>query len=229
MGFLSKLFGGGLEQTPLEAIVVAMTLEKVQGTYKSVKNPKLRVPAAISVYALYLAYRFSSGLRDMLGKIDKGSQKGGVFPFDAIVFEAAAFCHFWLMREKLAVNEDEDEGAPEEDQYFECLRASAEITSSLLVKHTSFDLPADLLMQRSIAYSFEEARKSTRPEEKFAQFLVSSYQSQSPAIRTSVSISSSLPLQLSITSYIPIFSSTLLTEFKKGVRAMYLADQEGAL
>jgi hypothetical protein len=230
MSLFSKIFGSGAEQTELEAFLGGITPEKFQSTYKSVKDPDLRVPAAISVYVLYLAQRFASGLREMMGKADKNSVKGSSYPFDAIAFEAAAYSHFWLMREKLNVDKDENEDEPEEDDpYFECLEASAQLTSSLLVSKTNFSLSTDLLMNRSITYSFEETRKSIKPQEKFAQFLVSSFQSRSPAIRSTAGISSSLPLQLSVISYIPIFSSSLLAECKKGARVMYLAHQDDAL
>ncbi|MHB1077239.1 hypothetical protein [Thiobacillus sp.] len=221
MSIFSKLFRKPDVQTPLEAFVSTITPEQSQTTYRSVKDESLRLPAALSTWVLYLTHRFSSGLREMLASVDKKTP----FAFDPIAFETAAFCHYWLMRDIL--NADDDQA--EDEIYFECLKASASITSSLLASKTSFALPTELLMQRSMAYSHEEKCKAVRPEDKFAQFLISSFQSGSPATKAAVGISSSLPLQLSIASYIPIFESTQLAEFKTVARAMFLADQEGAL
>ena len=221
MNIFSKLFRKPNVQTPLEAFVSSITPEQSQTTYRSVKDEGLRLPAALSTWVLYLSHRFSSGLREMLASIDKQTP----FAYDSIAFEAAAFCHYWLMRDFLNADDDQTE----DEIYFECLKASASITSSLLVSKTSFALSTELLMQRSMAYSYEEKCKAIPPEEKFAQFLVASFQSGSPVKKTAVGISSSLPLQLSVASYIPIFESTRLAEFKKVARVMFLADQEGAL
>ena len=225
MSIFSKIFHKPAVKTPLEAFIGLVTLEQSQATYHSVKDPSLRLSAALSTWVLYLSHRFSSGLREMLSSVGKPKGQNSTFAYDCVAFEAAAFCHYWLMRDML--NEDE-EGVGDE-KYFECLKAAANITSSLFCSKTSFSLPAELLMQRSIVYSHEEKFKTIRPQERFAQFLISSFQSGSPKKRTSVGISSSLPLQLAIASYIPIFESTQLAEFKKIARVMYLADQERAL
>ena len=227
MNIFSKILGKRSTTTPLEEFIGSIALEQSRVTYHSVKNKSLRLSAALSTLALYLVQRFCNGLREMLVKLDKQSYPtNDSFPYDAVAFEAAAYCHYWLMRDMLNAD-DEDETSDE--SYFECLKNSANITSSLLAGRVSFDLPNDLLMKRSMAYSFEEKCKSVRLGEKFAQFLISSIQSRSPLIKTSVGIEIRLPLQLAVASYIPIFESTQLTEFKKVARAMFLADLEGAL
>ncbi|MDT4332793.1 hypothetical protein ACQE3E_22880 [Methylomonas sp. MED-D] len=225
MGIFSKLFQKHAVQTPLEAFVSLVTPEQSQATYRSVKDESLRLPAALSTWVLYLAHRFSTGLREMLTSLAKTRGTNSPFAYDAVTFEAAAFCHYWLMREIL--NADDEE--PEDDAYFECLKVSANITSSLLESKTNFDLPTELLLKRSMAYSYDEKYKDVPPEEKFANFLISSFQSGSPTVKSPVGISTSLPLQLSVASYIPIFESAYLAELKKIARVMYLADQEGAL
>ena len=224
--FFSRLFRKKVEQTPLEEFIASITPEQFQRSYRSVKDPTLRVPAALSTWGLYLAHRFSSGLREMLTSIEKTFETSSAYPYDCVAFEAAAFCHYWVMREFLNADEDDE---PEDSDYFECLKNSANITSSLLSSKAGFTMPDDLIMKRSIAYSSEEKCKAVRPEEKFANFLISSIQSGSPAKRSPIGIQSSLPLQLCIASYIPIFESTQLAEFKKAARVMFLADQEGAL
>jgi hypothetical protein len=232
MRFFSKWFGGGSKQTRLESILADFSPEMFQDTYQSVNDPDMRVPAVVSVHALYIARRFACGLREMMRKVDKESAKVDVFPFDAVAFEAAAYAHYWLIRERLLADHDEDEFGDvldEGDAYFECLNESARLTSALLVKVTDFNLNPDLLRNRCLNYSFKEGIKSERPEETFSRFVISSIQSRSPVIKTSVCISSSLPLQLCVFTYIPIFSSSLLAECKKSAHVLYLAHLDGAL
>ncbi|QOJ22572.1 MAG: hypothetical protein HRU78_02040 [Gammaproteobacteria bacterium] len=226
MDIFSKLFQKRVEKTPLETFICTITPEQPQRTYQSINDPNLRLPAALSTWVLYLSHRFTNGLREMLMSTEKSLGTSSVFSYECVAFEAAAFCHYWLMREVL--NTDEDSEA-DESNYFECLKNSANITSSLLTDKVSFALPDELLIKRSMIYSYEEKCKAVQPEEKFAQFLISSIQSGSPVTSAPVGISSSLPLQLSVASYIPIFESTQLAEFKKVARVMFLADQEGLL
>lgn len=222
MSILSKIFRKQA-RTPLEVFIGAVTLEQSQTTYRSVKDLNLRLPAALSTSVLYLSHRFSSGLLAMLSSVDRGS----IFTYDCVAFEAAAFCHYWLLRDILKEDEDEDEIVDE--KYFECLKASTNVTALLFAEKTNFSLPTELLMQRSIAYSHAEKFKAMHPQERFAQFLISSFQSGSPVKRSPIDISTNIALQLAVASYIPIFESTQLNEFRKVARVMYLADQEGVL
>ena len=224
--FFSRLFHKKIAKTPLEEFIATITPVHIQNSYRSAKDPTLRVPAALTTWVLYLAHHFSSGLREMLTSIEKTFEVNSTYPYDCVAFETAAFCHYWVISEFLNADDDDE---PEDNDYFECLKASAKITDSLLSSKAGFAMPDDLLMKRSIAYSYEEKCKSVRPEEKFANFLISSIQSGSPAKRSSIGIETNLPLQLCIASYIPIFESTQLAEFKKAARVMFLADQKGEL
>ena len=110
--FLSRLFRKKVEQTPLEKFIATITPEQFQRSYRSVKDPTLRVPAALSTRVLYLAHRFSSGLREMQTSIEKTFETSSAFPYDCVAFEASAFCHYWVMREFLNADEDDE---PEEN------------------------------------------------------------------------------------------------------------------
>lgn len=225
MKFLSQFFSKKFKQTSLEKFLSAIKLEQAQRNYQSVQNINLRLPAALSTWVLFLTHSFASGLREMSYSLNKKSNAKEVYAYDPVAFETAVFCYFWLMREFLnAENEDLDESS-----YFECLNQSAQITYSLLLAEANFDVPDDLAMDRCIAYSRGEKFNGIRPEEKFAEFLISSVQSGAPAKRTAVGVSSSLPLQLVVTAYIPIFISTRLNEFKKVARNMFLAHQDSIL
>jgi hypothetical protein len=234
MSLLSKLFRKKILVTPLEEFIGPITLAQCETTYHDVTNKSSRLPAALSTYALYLAHDFSSGLREMLSNVDKHSTfANNRFPYDAVAFEAAAYCYYWLMRDMLNTdNEDEYEGYEDdkgEDIYLECLKDSAHMTSYFLNEKVPFDLSNDLLMKRIISYSFEETRKSVRPEAKFFQFLISSMQSGSPLIRTNVSMGSSLKLEVTVVTRIQTFEASVLATFKKSANDLFLADKEGRL
>ena len=233
MKILSKIFGKKATKTPLEEFLGSITLEQARENYYSVKDESLKLPTALATFALHLSHRFVIGLRDMLNTLEKQIRiTNADFPYDAVAFEAILYSYYWLMRDILNNDELEIDGDDEpydENDYLECLKNSANIASSILDSEAQFDLSNTLMMNRIMAYSFEEVRNSVRPEEKFSQFLISSIQSRSPQIKSNVGLKSSMPLQLSVASYIPIFETAQLAQFKKTAKAMYLADREGEL
>jgi hypothetical protein len=239
MRLASKLFRKKLAVTALEAFLSPIGIDQCRTTYHDVRDKDLRLPTAISVYALFLSHAFASGLRDLLTTTDRKSKFAGkYFPYDAVAFEAAAYCYYWVMRDKLnsdyehldeEFDEDLDDDRKGEEDYFACLTTSSQITSSFIDKKVPFNLPDDVLLKRILSYSSHETSESARPEEQFFYLLVSSVQSGSPLVKTHVGVDSSLSLQLAVTSYIQIFESTRLAEFKKAARVMRLADKEGVL
>jgi hypothetical protein len=227
MGFLSRLFRLRPKQTRLESFLAGFTQEMMMRTCGSVSE-QAQVPTAICTRSLYIAGRFADGLRDMMQSVGKGlSVDREDFPFDVVTFEAAAFAHYWLMREALLADADSKEREEvhgDEAAFFENLKLAASAASQILADYTDFNLKSDLLMNRCLAYSFEERFKATPPEQQFSKFLMSSIQSRSPSVKSSVRISTNLPLQLCVATYIPIWSSTLLDELKKATRDLHMAD-----
>lgn len=206
--------------------------------YRSVEKPALRVPSVTSAHALYIAGKFASRLRGMVRDLNKVVlRKGEPFPFDAVAFEAAAYAHYNLMRERLLADAKPDneagieEDEPDEDAaaFFDCVLLAAYATSDTLVQHTDFNLNSELLLNRCRAYAFNEGMKATPPWEQLSNFLISSIQSGSPAVKSSVSISSSLPLQLAVAGATQIFHSNSLAHFIEGTRLLYSAHLDGSL
>ena len=139
MKIFSSLFKKLPNRTQLEEFLQSITLEQPQKVYRSMKKESLRLPAALSVLALYLAHRFAVGLRQTLTSVDKSTKAKEKFAYDAVAFEAAAFCHYRLMQDVL----DHLDVEVEDEIYFEYLKDSATITSSLFVGKTPFSLPRD--------------------------------------------------------------------------------------
>lgn len=228
--FLSKILRRRSTRSRLESFLSDITPDRLWRSFDSITEPKVRVSTALSLRTMRTAGMFSNSLREMLLSVGKGSIAHTEFPFDAVCFEAAAYCYYSLMRKHLKANLDpeyDDEADDEEAEYFQCLGLATDATTELFRELTDFDLPSDLLMKRCLAYSYEEEVKATPPNEQMFLFLSSSMQSKSPLLTAVAGISTSLPLQLCIASYIPIFSSTLLAELESATREFYLASRNG--
>lgn len=232
MNPFSKWFGRSTTPTRLEVFLSALSPEMFQSTYQAVADPKMRVPAVVSVHALLLAGGFACGLRDMMLKVSQARSTRSAFQFDAVATEAAAFAHYWLLRSQVCTRHDRPMSASvphKDDDYLECLRESARLTNLSLERKVGFTLDSDLMLKRCNSYWFAEDVKSEPAEDRFGRFVISSFQSGSPTVETSVSISTSLPLQLCVTTYVPIFVSTRLADLETSTHALYLAHLEGKL
>jgi len=226
MGLLSRLFGKRRQASPLESFLQNTTLDSSRLSYRNVSEQDLKLPSAISIWALHISHRFCLGLRKMLEGLDTSTLaiaiEGAVY--DSVAVEVAGFCFFYLMNDLLREAEDQEE----EDPYLSILKTSATLANSILNSHLASSVDADYLLKRVVNYSSANVSAKTNSLERFAAVLLSSIAARQPTLRvTSPPIN--LALQVTIPIYIPIFHSTYLLEFKKAARVMYLADREGAL
>ena len=218
MRILDRFFRKPRAQSPLKTFLCALSFEQSAKTYHSVSDPALRLPAALSVWALHLAHRFAEGLHEMVQALDRSSAAQLDSAYDRVASEAVALVHYWLVRDFLAANEIDDDDHP----FFEVLKDAMQLSNSLLTKEAPAVVPEDWLLNRTMRYSHSETFKSNPVHEQFISHIVDVVNKVSDK-------QLALPAQLALATYYPIFVSTHLEQFKKTAKAMYLAHQEGAL
>jgi hypothetical protein len=155
-----------------------------------------------------------------------------LFLYDVAAFEAAAYSHYWIMREYFQVNDDDDRDGDEDgesDDYFECLRDAAHVTNTVITSRTTFGLADDFLFNRVVSYSQRSTKSDYGPPERFANTLVSSLKKGTPGAHPTRPNGESLALGLAIATYVPIFQQTYLDALPKTARALFLADKGGLL
>ncbi len=225
MSLLSRLFGRCRQTSHLESFLEKTTLDSSRQSYHSVSEKSMKLPSAVSIWALHISHCFCLGLRSMLERQDTSSSpvviEGAVY--DLVAVEVAGYCFFYLMDDLLGETEDE-----EDESYLSVLRTSAMLANSVLGSHLATSIDDDYLLKRVMNYSSAAISKNTNSFERFIAVLVSSIDARQPVLRVSLP-PANLVLQLTISTYIPIFHSAYIAEFKKAARIMYLADREGVL
>lgn len=232
MSLFRRLFGTAQSPaTALQGFLAKLTLQHAQTTYPSVKNPRLRLPSAISSTALYAVNKFVVGYSEMVRDTSKAAGiSPPAIPYDAVAFEATAYLHYWLMREHLRPNtydddeEEEEEGpAGNEDPYFSCLKEAAHISALLIQRYTTFSLPEQFFMNRVISYSAHESSP-----ELFLRVLLSTQARGVPG-PVKRPDAATLPLDLAAISYVGIFHKSYLEALPTSVQNLYAADKAGLL
>jgi hypothetical protein len=149
------------------------------------------------------------------------------FLYDVVAFEAAAYCHYWLMSQHLQANDGDDDS----DGYFECLKDAAHLTNALIRSKTNFGLVDDFLVNRMMSYAQRDTRTKANygAPEKFATTLAGSLRQGAPGASPKSPDVESLLAGLSVTTYVPIFQHTYLDALPRTARALFLADKEGLL
>lgn len=213
MGIISHFFGKASRQSPLRVLLGALSFEQSATTHRTVTDPSLRLPAALSIWALHLAHRYAEGLEKMVGNQDGGI--GAVnAAYDRIASEAAALAHFWLLRDFLR----EDELDDEDETYIEVLKVAAQLSNTILMKEAPLVARKEWILNRALGCSHAEKFKSKTLGEQFDAHILEA-----------IGPNASLRTQLAVATYYPIFESAHYKPFNKSARVMYIAHQSDAL
>jgi hypothetical protein len=247
MAFFSKIFGKAERTaTPLEKLLQTISPENAMRGYYLVEDPELRLPSAISMMVLRTTHRFCLGMFKMTKSMGDSTGLPSMNPpYDVMAFEAAAYCHYWLMRDCSTDSEncfgeadfqkdgvsDCAEDTREGDPYFHTLRVSTNLTNSLIVGYTNFNLHKHYFVRRVGSYlGLGQAGRTHREVAAlFERKLISSIMKGAPASGSKESTLGNLPLGLAAKSYIPIYHQSHLIALAEAAKNLSEASKKGLL
>ncbi len=226
MSLFQRLFGSAKPpETALQTLLARMTPEHAQTAYHSAKEPEMRLPAALSVLAMYVVHRFVVGYSQTVASTTKAA---GVtmpsIPYDALAFEVAAYVHYWLLREYLHADIDGDEDSDDaQEPLFGHLRDSAQVSASLVYRYTAFPKADDPFMARVAAYLDDRLASET-----FVRAILAAQTRGAPGPVDMLDVSA-LPLSIATVSYVGIFHKSWLNGLSKSVQNLFAAHSAGLL
>lgn len=231
MGLLGKLFSSPKNTSQLESFIKNITLDHALDIYENASNPDLRLPMAISMTILYITHQFCEGFLKMEGDLGKSTRTPNhQRAYDAIAFEAAAFSHFWLMKEYLQADLDRMECDDEDDDFdgdrdprHSDLVSSAIINDGLLSRYTDFGLPDKFFVRRSFSYCQSNDIKIDIQQlmDRFEHKLHCSILAGKPIQQKQRQLGH-LELDLTLKAYIPIFVANSLPALSETVERLFV-------
>lgn len=178
-------------------------------------NKKTGFATSLSVTILSFSGKFIDELRRIYPKLDEEFPgKMGWQTYDIVAFEAAAWCHFYLLRDYLK-DADSDDDEDSSDVYTECLRESVLYTDRFLKKFIGTqNLPDDFFIVRVYSYGLTGW-------EGFLKHLVASLVHGIPERRSRLEIGDGLFLTIALTAHIATFTTNSLDRLEQGAKEIY--------
>ena len=100
MNLLRQLVSRACGESRLKKFLGAITPEAIPANYCTANAEEIRLPSAISTAALFFTNNMTVGLATIYGSMARGLpgllSRFKRFPFDAVAFEHAAYCHALL-------------------------------------------------------------------------------------------------------------------------------------
>jgi hypothetical protein len=237
----SNLFGSPAKKSPLEVRLQRITLDDAARTYEAAPDPDLRVPGAISMTVLKMAHSFSQGVLEMEADFDLGEKRKSPnhqSSYDAAAFEAAAYAHFWTMKDHLQAEVDRLEDCIEEDeddnednsgkQRYAGLVTATLISDIFIKRYTTFDLPDRYFAHRAMSYCRSCDTQIDVPEliGRFEHNLTCSILAGKPVHQKESELH--LALGVVLKTYIPIFHANSLSALSELVETLFADSEKGA-
>ncbi|MBY0494519.1 MAG: hypothetical protein K2Y23_09900 [Cyanobacteria bacterium] len=199
-----------------------LTPEDAIKALESSPSEDLRLAAGISILTLFIAQKLHTEVMTLVDALPSAVRKTAVNPaHDVVVFEAAAYCHFQLMKEYLGDEDDSHDG----DYYFNALREAVHLTSALLKSHTEFSVDERLFANRVIRYSMKVGPLAVRDETAELEALVlQSLQKGSPIGAAHAPTLLNLALGIALKTAIAIFHNTWMTPLRQTAQNLHQYD-----
>ena len=134
MSLFNRLFKSQPTQGPLESFLSGLTTAEIRALSMKASDRDTKVATAISLLALSVVYRFSSGLVGTTRPLWPDDRAAAMLAagFDVIAFETAAFAHYTLLApflEDMDQDDEEDSGEDSTSLWCEPLRLSQDSSS----------------------------------------------------------------------------------------------------
>lgn len=172
--------------------------------------------ASLSVATLSFTGKFIDELRKIYPKLDEEFPgKNGWQTYDIVAFEAAAWCHFYLLRDYLRDVDSDDDKEDPSDTYTECVRESALYTDRFLKKFIGTqNLSDDFFIVRVYSYGLTGW-------EGFLKHLAASLVNGVPERRSKLKLGDGLFLTIALTAHIATFTTNSLERLEQGAKEIY--------
>lgn len=215
MGLFKRFVGSRIEATPLQQFVECISPKSIIQSTEAVENASMRAATAVSLSVLMTACRFQRSLTKMIDEARNATSAPMIpTPHDVVVFEAAAYCHYQLLADNLAMRDgddaDWDEDVEDDDDKADAtvtaMKDSVHLTETLLRGQTSFGLPAEFFGNRVISYSL----KPQSALDNFESLVNRGVALGEPSRSVSDKLSLDLAVTLGLKGQVRIFQTTLV-------------------
>jgi len=233
MSFWSRHMQKSRPRTALEEFGDNLTTRAIPAVMRNEGTRDERIAWGLATMVLVTARDFAVGLQEHVADIP-GPKRNYRLPFDDIMIEAAAFCHYLLSRDHPPTDEDLDDVVDEDlldtdelDSPLDGLGAdacaSALFTSQAIVsKHLPPGHSQDFLERRWLFYTAKLLPRDDRAlAEFFGSVVLAIIDEKMPDPSAIRGLGPGLQLTLASGTFVPIFYQTQIAALRQMARSLF--------
>ena len=230
MKFIDRLFAKRKPRTPLEEFGAGLTPHSILAAMRTHASRNDRIAIGIATAVLVTANRFAAGFQKFLsGMPALDGKENHQLPYDALIIEAAAYCHYTLSRDYPPGDDnyedetsDDSSPAPLHERDINGSDACAKAlfySQAIISRYIPEGYPENFLEKRLLFYLGQVLpRDERRVIEFFSSVLLSVINEKSPQSSSLNRRRPGLVLSLATGTYVPIFHQGNLAGLRKSVR-----------
>lgn len=230
MSLFSKLFAKRPVKSPLETFGESLTPHAIAAAMRIDQRRNDRIACGVAIATLLTADRFASGFQKFLSKMPHLGRSGNDrLPYDALMIEATAYCHYLLSRDYPPTESDDD---PSEDDDLDDLEQDVNgseacakalfFSQAFLAKYMPTGYAANFLERRMLFYLGKALPHDERAvAEFFSSVVLSIIDEKLPYPSTPKGLGPSLQFTLAAGAYIPIFHQTHVAALRQVVQNLF--------
>ena len=233
MSLLAKLLAKRSVKSSLQIFGENLTPRAIAAAMRTNQRKDDRIACGVAVATLMTADRFASGFQKFLSEMPHLGRKGNDrLPYDALMVEAAAYCHYLLSRDYRPTQSDDDldeadnlddqpHSTEEVDGSEVCAKALF-FSQALLAKCMPTSNAANFLERRMLFYLGKALPRDERVvAEFFSSVVLSIIDEELPNASTPRGIRPGLQFTLAAGAYIPIFHQTHVAALRQAIQNLF--------
>jgi hypothetical protein len=229
MAFLSRLFLRERPRSPLEEFGRLLTPHAIPAAMRTNGSKEDRIAYGVSMAVLVAAHAFASGLQKHVDQMPSmGWKKTYRLPYDDLIVEAAAFCHYIVSKdypfsdEDDEYYEDDDYDEDEEDDRHGVVAYALLLSQVLLTSHIPNQSDDDILKRRWLFYTNKLVLGDTREAvDLFCSVVLAIIDDAVDDPAGLPGLGPGMHLTMAAATYVPIFHTTQVETLRETILNLF--------
>lgn len=234
MRFMSRFFATRRIRSPLEQFGDGLTPHAIPAALRTHGSRDDRIVCGVATAVLVTAHSFASGFQKFLSEMPyPGRKDNHQLPYDDMMIEAAAYCHFVLSRDYPPGEDDDDSDevgdlddlgsdAMEDINGSDACAKAIFFSQALLARYMPTGHPANFFERRILFYLGKILPRDERAvAEFFSSVVLAIIDGKLPQTSGLKGLGPGLQFSLAAGAYIPIFHQTHVAALREIVQNLF--------
>lgn len=235
MTFLSRLFSRGRPRSPLEEFGQHLTPHAIAAAMRTEGSKEDRIARGVGTAVLVTAHAFASGLQKHVDQMPSMGRKLTYrLPYDELMVEAAAFCHYIVSKDYPVTGNDDGDEYDEDDlgviqpesssgsDRCDAVAYGLFFSQALLAKYLPSNSDGDILERRWLFYTSKLVLRNEREaSELFCSVVLAIIDDAVKDPAGLPGLGPGMHLTMAAGTYVPIFYTTHVKALRETILNLF--------